>query len=378
MTTRNSFCPTPYQKKISSVLLTCLSVFCLALPGLLQAQEKQAQEKSGDEPLVLRIQAVSRKAKTVDTATGYSQIIKECDAILADELKDKSHRNYLKKLLGWTLDKRGVSRADLAEQFRKAGSLEQAELVMEQAMADFHRSLENDPERWQTLMHRGTMLAEQEQVANAVDDFSSVIRLNSKESKAWFNRAEMRSQLGEFQAAADDYTQVLKINPDDVQALNGRAHCHLALSQFNDSLADYEAIVDRLPNDAWALANRSEAHLAMQSWKKARSDLQRAIDLQTNGEFCRRLAWLLATCPEESICDGQQALAMARKAIEITGESMPNLDTLAAAHAAAGEFDKARDVYARVIAMADSPDSDVAVKQAAYENNERYQESFDQ
>jgi len=170
---------------------------------------------------------------------------------------------------------------------------------------------------------------------------------------------------------------VLKIDPADPQSISGRAHCLLAKEEFVEALRDYDEVVKRLPNDGWALANRADAHLAMNHWQKACDDLEKSTTLQRNGEFCRRLAWLLATCPEESICDGEKSLIMARMAIDITGESVANLDTLAAAHAAAGDFEKARDVHARVIAMQDTEDPATSVKQAAYENNERYQETFD-
>jgi hypothetical protein len=53
-------------------------------------------------------------------------------------------------------------------------------------------------------------------------------------------------------------------------------------------------------------------------------------------------AWALATCPDEKVRDGKQAIELARKACELTEGKPPVCqDTLAAAYAEAGQFDEA-------------------------------------
>jgi tetratricopeptide (TPR) repeat protein len=53
-------------------------------------------------------------------------------------------------------------------------------------------------------------------------------------------------------------------------------------------------------------------------------------------------AWLRATCPEDSIRNGQLAVADARKACELNDwELASDIDTLAAAYAEAGNFSSA-------------------------------------
>jgi tetratricopeptide (TPR) repeat protein len=54
------------------------------------------------------------------------------------------------------------------------------------------------------------------------------------------------------------------------------------------------------------------------------------------------IAWLLATCREPGIRDGEEAVRFAEKVVSETGRrSARFLDTLAAAYAEAGEFEKA-------------------------------------
>jgi len=57
---------------------------------------------------------------------------------------------------------------------------------------------------------------------------------------------------------------------------------------------------------------------------------------------CNTLAWLLATCPEDSVRDGKIAVETAKQACELAyWKDAGVIDTLAAAYAEAGEFDSA-------------------------------------
>ncbi len=60
-----------------------------------------------------------------------------------------------------------------------------------------------------------------------------------------------------------------------------------------------------------------------------------------------RLAWLLATCPIREVCNGRTAIQYASFAVE-SEPSASNLDSLAAAHARVGEFDRAIAVIERI------------------------------
>jgi tetratricopeptide (TPR) repeat protein len=54
------------------------------------------------------------------------------------------------------------------------------------------------------------------------------------------------------------------------------------------------------------------------------------------------LAWFLATCPDEHFRNGNEAVSAAKKACELSQwQSFGCYDTLAVAHAEAGDFDQA-------------------------------------
>jgi hypothetical protein len=67
-------------------------------------------------------------------------------------------------------------------------------------------------------------------------------------------------------------------------------------------------------------------------------------------------AWILATCPKDTVRDGKQAIAHATKACELTEYRNPfYIDTLAAAFAEAGEFESALQQMERAIPLIEDP-----------------------
>jgi len=61
---------------------------------------------------------------------------------------------------------------------------------------------------------------------------------------------------------------------------------------------------------------------------------------QGDAQAQNNLAWLLATCPDDQIRDGERALSIAKNLVANDPSAMP-LDTLAAAYAELGRFDDA-------------------------------------
>lgn len=78
-------------------------------------------------------------------------------------------------------------------------------------------------------------------------------------------------------------------------------------------------------------------------WQEALEQRRAALAIAADRpEFLNNLAWLLATAPVEELCQPAEAVALARRACELTRWGEPQcLGTLAAALAAAGEFAEA-------------------------------------
>ncbi len=88
------------------------------------------------------------------------------------------------------------------------------------------------------------------------------------------------------------------------------------------------------------------------------------------------LAWLLATCPDDTIRDGDKAVEYAERAL-LQENSSTILDTLAAAYAEAGRFEEAIETQLKAIDIfrdEDIPIEECFIRLNSYKNNKPWRE----
>jgi tetratricopeptide (TPR) repeat protein len=112
--------------------------------------------------------------------------------------------------------------------------------------------------------------------------------------------------------------------------------------------------LELVPDSAQAHFRYGQALQAQHHFAAAKAEYQKAFELKPeNWPVCINLAWLLATCPDKSVRDGAKAVELVQQAEQspsLAGIELPQLlDTLAAAYAEAGRFDKAVETAKRAL-----------------------------
>jgi tetratricopeptide (TPR) repeat protein len=265
---------------------------------------------------------------SASTEAEYSQIVQWCATASRSGLDEESAK-FGAQLSGWALNRRGQVRADEGQQ--------------DLAQADFRAALEFDGDNWRALHNQAVTHAQGGQFAEAFDDVCRVIQLNPEFAKAYSNRATLYVQAGDYEKAFADYDAALAIDAKLVPALVGRGRLRHLQGQLDEALASFDAAVECASDDANVLCSRADLLADLGRYEDALADYAAAIDLNSQLEHAfRNGAWLLATCPDESIRDVEGAIAGAQAALECGyGDRHAALDTLAAAYANAGRFDEA-------------------------------------
>ncbi|MBX9624874.1 MAG: hypothetical protein K2X82_13800 [Gemmataceae bacterium] len=135
-------------------------------------------------------------------------------------------------------------------------------------------------------------------------------RLAAGDDPVWarFNRAAARALGGDHAGAVEDMTAVVGLRPVP-GAYVARGHYQSGRGEYAAAAADLAEALRLNPNDTGALNN---------------------------------LAWLLATCPDPKLRDGKRAVELAARVVAASdGKVAGHVDTLAAAHAEAGDFAEA-------------------------------------
>ena len=197
----------------------------------------------------------------------------------------------------------------------------------------------------------------------ALADYAEAIRLNPGNPDPYYSRGVLQHGKGEYDKAIADFSEALRLNPDNLNALVSRGHSSFLKGDMDHAIADYtEAIrvnpdfVDAYCARGMAWYKKDEHDKALADYRKAITAGQEAIDDSWKNaagndsdelaaelaQGYNRQAWVLATCPEEAIRNGKQAVEYARKACEQSQWKIPAIiDTLAAALAETGDFEGA-------------------------------------
>lgn len=129
-------------------------------------------------------------------------------------------------------------------------------------------------------------------------------------------------------------------------SLTARAADMRRSGRSREALAMLNAILEKDPKNIEALLSRADALSDMGNDREAIAELEQIIKLdppypRTMIAY-NNLACILATSPHDSVRDGKRALQLAEKAKQVSRTPNPDvLDTMAAAHAELGDFDKA-------------------------------------
>ena len=181
------------------------------------------------------------------------------------------------------------------------------------------------------------------QIDKALADYGEAIRLSPKFTMAYFNRGNLWQAVGKLDKAIADYGEAIKSDPREFRSYCNRGILLQTLGKFDQALADFDAFVQLAPRNFLGYANRGRVWEVKGEYNKAIADYETAIKINPNhARSFNSIAWMLATCLDQTGRNGKRAVEMATKACELSGwRDKGYLDTLAASHAEAGNFAEA-------------------------------------
>jgi tetratricopeptide (TPR) repeat protein len=247
------------------------------------------------------------------------------------------------------------------------GAIRLNEKRLDEAMEHINAAIDLEPSNPSALFYRGVIHSRKGQHEDAVIDLTRSVALNPKNSSAFRELGHSRRQLRDYRNAAMEFTKAARLDPNDAFSFVSRASCWFHLGENIEGLEDLEEVL-RLTDDMEEIAPAETTEVTDERLLEAephlRNDrvdafLMRGVVLAQSDDFEKALtvchdaieqdpddfwsaqnaAWILATCPEPRMRDGQNAVSTALKACEKSNwEEARCIESLAAAYAESGDF----------------------------------------
>ena len=234
---------------------------------------------------------------------------------------------------------------------RNLGSVYLREGRLGAAQAQLEAALRIRPGDAGTLAHLGAVHLERGELGRARARLLEALAREPDSVEARANLARLRAERGELEAAEAGLREALARRPGDAVLRLNLARVLYRRGRPAAAAELLERILEREPERADLWRDLGLARLAAGDGRAAAAALRRGLAVRPDDpQSLNSLAWILATAPDPSLRDASEALRLARRAVRQLGREDANLlDTLAAAHAARGDFTRAVALQERAV-----------------------------
>jgi tetratricopeptide (TPR) repeat protein len=181
-------------------------------------------------------------------------------------------------------------------------------MQLNEAFEYYIEEVRRNPTSARAWRHRAGCWSLKGELNNAIKDFDEAIRLDPKDARRYTNRGFAKHNLKDYSGAIRDHDEAIRLDPKFTTAYNNRGFSKMLSSDWNGSIRDYDAAMQLNPKYTSPINNKS---------------------------------FLLSTCPEASMRDGDLAAELAERALKLGSKKAYSMNARACAYAAAGDFKKA-------------------------------------
>jgi Flp pilus assembly protein TadD len=220
----------------------------------------------------------------------------------------------------------------------------------------FARALRADPKNPKVLIAVGKARFLIGQMESAKSYFQKTLKLDPKNEDAYFYLGLIFKRKNRLKDAEEMFLKALEFQATNPNVYNNLGVTLLEQKRYKEAVSHFEKALEIYPEHI-----NSHYNLGMALWGLGRVEdavKQYTHVLQLKPEWAtaaNSLAWILATDKKERIRNGEEAVRWALVACKATSRKNPDyIDTLAAAYAEAGSFQKAVKTAEEGLALAKS------------------------
>lgn len=232
--------------------------------------------------------------------------------------------------------------------------LEVAERNWDAAIGHLQRAVELEPQRREVSLSLAETYLQAGNLSAATRIFKSLQSEHADWAPPVLGLAMIAEVRGDFQTAIDLNGKATQLDPDNAVPHVSLGRIHLGQLRRMEAIAAFDAAIAAEPTEGAAYVGLATCYRGAGDHREAASILERGLRQAPNDlALLNALGRTLATSPDDSVRDGDRALALGHRANEaVLGMNLDILDTLAAAYAEVGDFDNAKAMIRQSIEIA--------------------------
>jgi tetratricopeptide (TPR) repeat protein/spermidine synthase len=191
--------------------------------------------------------------------------------------------------------------------------------------------------------NHGVALTEAGDREGAIEEYLKALKNNPSHVPSMNNLGALRATMNEIPSALNVFSQALAIEPRNYRVLANNGIALMTIGKYQEAINHLQRSIANKPDYAEAYFNLGHALLSVKDYVGASKAWREGLETSpTDVGLTGNLSRLLATCPDESLRNGEEAVALARKVLALLEQPDARaLDTLGAALAEVGDFDQA-------------------------------------
>lgn len=221
----------------------------------------------------------------------------------------------------------------------QAGKIEESILLLKE-------SISIEPDLPEAIAQLGAAYLQKDQYGLAKSFLHRAIEIDPDYADALYNLGLIAHREKDLPEAVMRFMQVVNLRPEHFDAHLGLGIDLIPLGKTKDAIAHLNLATAIRPMDHRPYRRLGTSHTTLKQYAEAIRALEKGHKrLPEDLTITYRLAWILATCPDEKLLDAQRALELSQQVCLVTGKKLPQpLDAKAAALASLGRFDEAVEI----------------------------------
>ncbi len=213
------------------------------------------------------------------------------------------------------------------------------------------------------LYNLGVVMQTEQEIDLALECYRQALQYKSDYFQAYNNIGGILSQQGHLEQADNNIRKALQINHSYPQAHNNLGLVLVKQNKLDMAIIQFRQALELMPDYVKARHNLAFALQAKGEFNEAVSHYRKVLQLDPAYlSSLNALAQILLLHPTAELRNATEAVLLAERAAKLTRYRNPMiLDTLAAAYAVTGQFDRAVAITQKAIGLVPAANNDKAV-----------------